>query len=133
MKRENGRTPRKPRASIGEIECKVGISAGTSAGTTRPRSGLNIMYFILILKHKSVEHGVLGTVPTFQPGGPGLSPEGVRNFKFVPGTGCVSFVSVLSCVVSGGGPELGLTTQSGTPCISVWCSGPQAVARPADI
>ena len=44
--------------------------------------------------------GVVGRVPAFQPGGPGSIPGGVRNFNFCPGIGCVSFVCVLSCVVS---------------------------------
>ena len=32
------------------------------------------------------------------------------DYNFCPGTGCVSFVCVLSCVVSGGGPDILLTT-----------------------
>ena len=35
--------------------------------------------------------GAVGRVPTFQPGGPGSIPGGVRNFNSYPGIGCVSF------------------------------------------
>ena len=41
-------------------------------------------------------YGVVGRIPVLQPGGPGLIPDGLRNFNFYPGTGCVSFVCVLS-------------------------------------
>ena len=61
--------------------------------------------------------GVVGRVPAFQPGGPGSIPGGVRNFNFCPEIGCVSFVSVLSCVVFGGGPDTVLTTHSGRPAL----------------
>ena len=61
--------------------------------------------------------GVLGRVPTFQPGGPGKIPSGIRNFNFSPGTRCVSLVCVLSCVVSCGGPDIMLTTHLGRPAI----------------
>ena len=47
------------------------------------------------------------------PGGSGSIPGGVRNFNFCPGFGCVSSVCVLSCVVSGGGPDFVMTTHSG--------------------
>ena len=58
--------------------------------------------------------GVVGRVPAFQlGGGPGLIPSGVRNFNSYPGTGCVFFVCVLYCAVSGGGPGIVLTTHSG--------------------
>ena len=40
--------------------------------------------------------GVVGSVPAFKPGGPGLIPCGVRKFNFCPGIGCVFFVCVLS-------------------------------------
>ena len=63
--------------------------------------------------------GVVGRVPAFQPGGPGLIPGEVRNFNFCPGNWCVSFVSVLSCVVSGGGPEIVLTTHSWRPALEL--------------
>ena len=36
--------------------------------------------------------GVVVGVTAFQLGGPCSIPGGVRNFKFYPGTGCVSFV-----------------------------------------
>ena len=48
-------------------------------------------------------------------GGPGSIPGGVRNFNSYPGIGCVSFVCVLFCVVSGGGSDIVLTTHSGRP------------------
>ena len=38
-------------------------------------------------------------------------PEGVRNFNFCPGIGCLSFV------VSGGGPGIVLTIHSGRPAL----------------
>ena len=77
---------------------------------------------------------VVGRVPAFQPGGPGSIPGGVRNFNFCPGIGCVSFVCVLSCVVSGGGPDIVLTIQSGRPpLVSLSCSGPKTVAPPTGI
>ena len=56
---------------------------------------------------------VAGTVPAFQPGGPGSTPGGARNFNFYPAIGCSSFVCVLSCVVFGGGPDIVPTTHSG--------------------
>ena len=58
---------------------------------------------------------MVGRVPAFQPGGPGSIPGGARNFNFYPGIGYVSFICVLSCVVSGGGPDIVLTTHSGRP------------------
>ena len=36
--------------------------------------------------------GVVGKIPAFQPGGPGLIPDWVKNFNFYSGSGCVSFV-----------------------------------------
>ena len=45
------------------------------------------------------------------------NPAGVRNFNFCPGIGCVSFVCVLSCIVSGSGPDIVLTTHSGRPAL----------------
>ena len=59
--------------------------------------------------------GVVGRVPVFQPAGPGSIPGSVMNFNFCPEIGCVFFVSVLYSVVSGGGPEIVLTTHSGRP------------------
>ena len=44
---------------------------------------------------------------------PGFDSRGVRNFNFYPGTVSVSFICVLFCVVSGGGPASVLTTHSG--------------------
>ena len=54
---------------------------------------------------------VVGRVPAFQPGSPGSIPGGVRNFNSYPGIGCV--LNVLSCAVSGGDPDIVLTTHSG--------------------
>ena len=54
-------------------------------------------------------------LPAFQSGGSGSIPGEVRNFNFYPGTGCVSFMCVLSCVVSGGAPDIVLATHSGRP------------------
>ena len=48
---------------------------------------------------------MVGRISTFLPDGPGSIPGGVRNFNFCPGTGCASFV----CVVSGGSPDILLT------------------------
>ena len=45
---------------------------------------------LLIIRRR----GVVGRVPAFQLGGPGSIPDGVRNFNFCPGIGCVSFVCV---------------------------------------
>ena len=47
---------------------------------------------------------------------PGLILDRVRNFNFYPGTRCVSFVCVLYCVVSGGGPEIQLATYFNEAC-----------------
>ena len=49
--------------------------------------------------------GVVGRVPAI--------PGGMRNFNSYPGIGCLPFVCVLSCVVSGGRSDIGLTTHSG--------------------
>ena len=64
-----------------------------------------INYSLIMVRRR----GVADKDPAFQPGGPGSIPGGVRNFNFYSGPGCVSFVSVLSCVVSGGGPDIVLT------------------------
>ena len=61
--------------------------------------------------------GVVGKVPASQPGGRATIPGGVRNFHFYPGTGSVSYVSVLSYVVSDGGPDIVLITHSGRPAL----------------
>ena len=54
-----------------------------------------------------------GRVPAFQPSGPGSIPGGVRNFNSYPEIGCVSFVCLLSCAVSGGRSDIVLTTHLG--------------------
>ena len=74
-----------------------------------------ILYYI----HR---HGMVGRVPAFQPGSLGSIPGWVRNFNFCPGIVCVSFVYVLSCVVSGSGPDIVLTTHSGRPALVYLCS-----------
>ena len=71
------------------------------------------MDFGLVLRWSIRRRGVVGRVPAFQPGGPGSIPGRVRNFNSYPGNGCVSFVCVLPCAVSGGGPDIVLTTHSG--------------------
>ena len=50
------------------------------------------------------------SVPAFQPGGLGSIRGEIRNFNLNPGTGWASFVCVLYCVVSGGGPDVLLAT-----------------------
>ena len=72
--------------------------------------------------YKYSRRGVVGRVPAFQPGGPGSIPGGVRNFKFCPGIGCVSFICVLSCVVFGGDPDIVLTAHSERPALVYLCS-----------
>ena len=42
----------------------------------------------------------------------GSIPGRLRKFDFSLGTRCVSFFSVLVCVVYGGGPDIVLTTHS---------------------
>ena len=44
-------------------------------------------------------------------------PRGVEDFNLYSGTGCVSSVGVLSCVVSDGGTDILLITDSGRPVI----------------
>ena len=56
---------------------------------------------------------MIGRVPAFQPSGPDSIPGEVRDFNSYPGIGLVSFVCVLSCVVSGDGSDILLTTDSG--------------------
>ena len=58
---------------------------------------------------------MVGRVPTYKLGVPDSIPGGVRNFNFCSGIEClyVSFVCVLSYVVSVAGPDVVLTTHSG--------------------
>ena len=83
------------------------------------KNSKSTIYTITILP--SHLRGVVGRVPAFQPGGQDSIPGGVRNFSFYSGIGCVSFISVLSCVVSGGDPGIVLTThfREARPCVSV--------------
>ena len=55
----------------------------------------------------------------FGGGGTSSIPDGVKNFYFCPGSGCMLFV--LSCVVSGSGPDILLTTDfmEARLCVSV--------------
>ena len=50
-------------------------------------------------------------------GVPGSIPGGVRNLNIYPGIGCV-----LSCVVSGEGPDIKLTTDSGRSALLLMSS-----------
>ena len=72
------------------------------------------MNFILILLYDfpySVRRsGVVCRIPAFQPGGLSSIPDGIRDFNLYPRTGCV-----LSCVVSDGGPDILLVTDSERP------------------
>ena len=63
--------------------------------------------------------GVVGRIPVFQPGGLDSIPGGVKNFSFYPGIGSV--LCVLSLFVSGGGPNILLTTdfREARPCVSI--------------
>ena len=72
----------------------------------------HVEIYILKLTKKLIirPRGVFDRIPAFEPGG-------VRNFNFCPGIGHVSFVCVLSHVVSGRGPAIVLTTHSGRPAI----------------
>ena len=60
--------------------------------------------------------------PYFAIRGQDSIPGGVRNFNLYPGTGCVSFFFVLSCVASGGGPDV-LTTYSERSALVYLSSG----------
>ena len=52
---------------------------------------------------------MIGRFPAFQPGGPGSIPGGIRNLGVC--------LSVLSCVLLNGGPDIVLTTRSGRPAL----------------
>ena len=56
---------------------------------------------------------IVGRIPAFQSDGRGSIPSLDKDFNIYPGTGCVSFVYVLFYVVSGGGPDILLTADSG--------------------
>ena len=60
-------------------------------------------------------YGVNGRIPTFQ-------PSDIGDFNLYPGTLCMPFICVLSCVFSGGGPDILLTTYSGRPVLVLLCS-----------
>ena len=68
---------------------------------------------IVAVKHRDV----VGRIPAFQTGGPGSIPGDNRNFNLYYGTGCVSFVFVLSCGVSGESPDVLLASDSGSPLV----------------
>ena len=64
---------------------------------------------------------MVGRVSTFQPGGdPVLIPGGVRDFNLYHGSGRV--ICVLTCVVSGGGPEILLPRDSERPALMLYSS-----------
>ena len=61
--------------------------------------------------------GVIARVATFQPSGPGSIPGGGQKFLIpILGLG-VCPLSVLSCAVYGGVPDIVLTTHSGRPAL----------------
>ena len=66
--------------------------------------------FLNIIRRRDVD----GRAPAFQPSGPGSIPGGVRNFNSYP----------LSCAVSGGGPDIVLTTHLGRPALVYLSSVP---------
>ena len=70
-----------------------------------------------------------GRVPDFQFEEPDSITVRVGDFNSYSGTGCVSFVCVLSCVVSGGGPAIPLTPdfREARPCVSISWSVPKSV------
>ena len=59
---------------------------------------------------------MVDSVPAFQPDGPGSIPGGVRILIYTLGLGVCPF-SILSCSVSGGGPDIVLTTHSRRPAV----------------
>ena len=65
----------------------------------------------------------------FQPDGPGLIPVGFTNFHLYPGTECMSFVCILSCVVCGGSRDNLLTVdlREVRHCVSVKCPDRKSV------
>ena len=64
---------------------------------------------------------MVGKVPAFQPRGLGSIPVGLGILISILGL-VVCSLSVLSCVVSGGGPDILLTTDSGRPASVVLSS-----------
>ena len=84
---------------------------------------IDISSWICIIEFKILRrHGEVGRYPAFQLGGPESIPIEVRDFRLDPGTRCVSFIYVLSCVVSGGGSHSLLTIAS-TRCRPRWSRG----------
>ena len=81
--------------------------------TSKPNSYDFEIWILKLIRRR----GVVGRVPAFQPGSPGSITGGVRNFNFCPGIGCLSFVCVLSCTVSGGGPDIVLTRHLERPTL----------------
>ena len=74
---------------------------------------------VLVVFRLLHHHVVVGRVPAFQRSVPGSIPSGVRNFNSYLGTGCLCFICVVPCVVSGDGPAIVLTTNSGRLAIVV--------------
>ena len=66
--------------------------------------------------HNDSRRGVVGRVPAFQPSGPGYFPGWVRNFN-IYSWDWVCVFCVLSSAVSGGDPDIVLTTHSGRPAL----------------
>ena len=50
----------------------------------------------------------------------GLFLAGLKDVNLYPEVGCVSFICVLYCVVSVGGPHILLTTDSGGPPLCIF-------------
>ena len=92
---------------------------------------LKTMFVILaMLRHLIIVlfvhcSGVVGRVPDFQ-----IRLRDGYEIHFYPGTRFVS--CVLSCVVSGGDPDIVLTTHSRTSALVyyIYCSGPQSFTSP---
>ena len=70
-----------------------------------------MMMMVMMMNLKLIHlRDVVGSVPAFQPGGPGSIPGMVRICHFSPGTG----------FVFAGGPDIVLTTYSVTPAFVFW-------------
>ena len=83
--------------------------------TELPGEFFNVIVLLTIIctYEKDVRRrGVVGRILA-HPGGPVSIPGGCRNYNFSSVTGCVSFVRILTCVVSGGDPDIVATTHSG--------------------
>ena len=72
-------------------------------------------------KHCVHRRGMVGRAPPFQRGEPDSIPGGVTFLLLILGLG-VYPSSVRSFVVSGGGPDILLTTKSGRPALVLFAS-----------